>query len=1073
MRGNTLSLAKITLPRISAFLPRERLFRALDEKRKRPLVWISGPAGSGKTTLVASYLQARELPCIWYRMDEGDGDFATFFYYMGLAGKKAAPRIRNPLPLLTPEYLQGGVPIFALRFFENLFGRLKQSFLLVLDNYDSVSDEPQFHEVIGNVFSTTPEGINVLVISRKAFPRALTRLHANGDMALLGWNDLRLTIEETAGIVSLRRLEIRPEDMRQLHRDADGWIAGLVLMLESMKAQISPRYSGGLSRDEIIDYFGTQFFARLDKELQDFLLKTAFLPRITVGMAEKLTGLPHSANILSRLARNSYFTERDHSPEPVYRYHQLLKEFLAARARAEMPPLVLAALLAKTARLLEVSGDIEDAAELFIQTADWDNLARLVLAQAPALLSQGRYGVLQEWLAAMPPEKVNASPWLLYWNSMCLMAQAPVQSTDCFEKAFRLFEAQKDEAGMLLAWSGAVDSILLGWENFTSLTSWFGWLENRLHDHPRFPSSEIEARVAASVVGIFAWALPASPDVRDWLERALPLLPAIGDDSLQVQALSNSVTYFFWLGDIGNMRPLVDRAKAMALSDSATPVSLIAWKITEMRTKLLMPDELESVLDLAGEVIELAEKNNIHIQDNLVYGMAASAALSMNDTALAEKFLRKMEAIAPRIPRAMTNVTQYIAGWLNFLGGNFHYALAHAEKGLQVSLECATPIPEILIRQLIARIHYAKGNRDAALLEVSTTKEIIAKMGNSPLFTYFSLLDEAHFLFDAGEEKKAVEVLRSALRIGMEHQYKTLALYWQAAPLARLCAKALEYDIETPYVQDLVRSLHLVPDTRPLEIDRWPWAIKIYTLGRFELQRNGEPIEFSRKAQKKPLDVLKALLALGGKGVKEEAITDIVWPEAAGDAAHHSFEVNLQRLRALLGYPQALQLRDGRLTLDDRHCWVDLWVFERFLDRVKHEGDSNRALHAAEKGMELYAGHFLAGEIDEPWILSLRERLRTKFLGNVRWLGRRYGQAGRWQDAMDCYQRGLEVDNLAEEIYRRLMACHLHLGQRGEALSLYIRCKQTLSLILGITPSPETERLHKMIRDNFKTSSDL
>ena len=106
------------------------LFHALDEKKSRPLIWLSGPAGSGKTTLVASYLQARKIPCLWYRMDEGDGNLATFFYYLGLAGKKAAPRIRKPLPLLTSEYLQG-IPVFALRFFENLFGRLKKPVFLV------------------------------------------------------------------------------------------------------------------------------------------------------------------------------------------------------------------------------------------------------------------------------------------------------------------------------------------------------------------------------------------------------------------------------------------------------------------------------------------------------------------------------------------------------------------------------------------------------------------------------------------------------------------------------------------------------------------------------------------------------------------------------------------------------------------------------------------------------------------------------------------------------------------------------------------------------------------------------
>jgi ATP/maltotriose-dependent transcriptional regulator MalT len=73
---------------------RNRLFEFLDVCLEGPVTWISAPAGSGKTTLAASYLSEKKFPHIWYRADEGDGDIASFFYYMGLAAKRAAPRHR-------------------------------------------------------------------------------------------------------------------------------------------------------------------------------------------------------------------------------------------------------------------------------------------------------------------------------------------------------------------------------------------------------------------------------------------------------------------------------------------------------------------------------------------------------------------------------------------------------------------------------------------------------------------------------------------------------------------------------------------------------------------------------------------------------------------------------------------------------------------------------------------------------------------------------------------------------------------------------------------------------------------
>jgi len=118
------AIAKVTRPILTGVFQRIRLFDLLDSLRKRPVVWVTGPAGCGKTTLVSSYVAARGLPCLWYQVDASDEDPATFFYYLGLAAKKAAPRRRKPFPLLTPEYLSG-IETFTLRYFENLYACLK------------------------------------------------------------------------------------------------------------------------------------------------------------------------------------------------------------------------------------------------------------------------------------------------------------------------------------------------------------------------------------------------------------------------------------------------------------------------------------------------------------------------------------------------------------------------------------------------------------------------------------------------------------------------------------------------------------------------------------------------------------------------------------------------------------------------------------------------------------------------------------------------------------------------------------------------------------------------------------
>ena len=87
--GEKYYTAKITRPVPRGTFPRKRLFRLLDEARDLPVTWVSGPPGSGKTTLVSGYLEGRKAPCLWYRIDERDSDPATFFHYPGLAARVA------------------------------------------------------------------------------------------------------------------------------------------------------------------------------------------------------------------------------------------------------------------------------------------------------------------------------------------------------------------------------------------------------------------------------------------------------------------------------------------------------------------------------------------------------------------------------------------------------------------------------------------------------------------------------------------------------------------------------------------------------------------------------------------------------------------------------------------------------------------------------------------------------------------------------------------------------------------------------------------------------------------------
>ena len=202
--GNPVPV-KISRPTLSDVVARRRLFHLLDSRMAKPVTWVSAPGGSGKSTLVASYLDARRSRCLWYQCDEGDGDLATFFHYLGLAAKQAAPAHSPDLPLLTPEYLCG-IPEFTRTYFEALFARLSPSrpdpdfssgFFLVLDNYQALPADSAFHAMLATGLDSVPKGVRVVVISRSEPPGALARLRARGQLSLVPEKEIRFSLEES------------------------------------------------------------------------------------------------------------------------------------------------------------------------------------------------------------------------------------------------------------------------------------------------------------------------------------------------------------------------------------------------------------------------------------------------------------------------------------------------------------------------------------------------------------------------------------------------------------------------------------------------------------------------------------------------------------------------------------------------------------------------------------------------------------------------------------------------------------------------------------------------------------
>lgn len=1067
--------AKISRPTLCKVVQRTRLFALLDEKLAKPVAWVSAPAGSGKSTLVASYLDARELPCIWYKCDEGDADLATFFYYMGLAAKKAAPRYKKPLPLLTPEYL-AGIPTFTRRYFEILYSRVMphcspslsrmgMGAVIVLDNYQDVPAESPFHEMAATGFDSIPEGVHVMVISRSGPPSACSRLRANDKIGLLRYSDIRFTLAESMELVQRRIPALDNEHANMLHEKSQGWAAGIILMLE--RAGLGGTGIEGaadLACDRIFDYFAGEIFDRMEQVVRDFLLKTAFLSVLSVPLADRLTGSGSAGRILSTLNRRHYFTERLSGSEQAYQYHPLFREFLLNRAETACAPDEVAAVQRKAALLLEQDGRMEEAARLYGDAGDRDGLGRMVTGHARELLGQGRSKTVEEWLAAIPGGPADDEPWLLYWSGMCAIPVDMPRGRASLEKAFASFRAMGDTTGIYLSWAGIVDTYAFGLDEWQPLDGCITLFEELRSIWPDFPSQETDLIASSRMLIALTLRKTDQPQwVQEWLQRVSALLQENPSFDIQMDTMFCMSVYYLWKGEYDKNALLLERAGAEIRQRKPSPFAVIRLKLMK-GIHYWITAQYDAALSTLAEGLEISTESGVLVFDSLLWGFRAAAEMASGNRELASDLLKQQMSTLLGMEKTLDSYFYHVnAAWFAILTGVPSRAVEHLDIVAAKAERMGTPYYRALWHIGVAQTEFMLGHLKEAKKHIQNALRMSQTM-KSQVLEWYALLISAWFQLRHGKQTEGLLSLHRSLSLGRRHGYVHLEFY-QPDVMRFLFAVALEEGIEPDYVKGVIRKLGLAPPQPPdcaasaCCLEEWPYPIKIYTLGRFEIVKDDEPLHFTGKEQRKPLELLKALIARGGRDVPEERLNDDLWPDADGDQAHKSFETTLSRLRKLLGDETSITCRARQVAINPRCCWVDTLALNHVFEKIG-QAPPEQSVLLREKAFGLYNGNFLPADTALSFVIASRETLRNRLLRIILAAGRHCEQAGEWEQAADYYAKGIETDNLAEEVYRCLMVCQRNLGNNAAVAKTFNRCRSLLQSELGIEPSPETTAVY-------------
>ena len=317
---------------------RSRLLNELDRGDQVRLALVVGPAGAGKTMLVADWLAARpELPSAWLNCDAADADPVRFVaaiieavrYGFGepSIGEDARQLIR----------LDGEVSADAIAALADDLDAPDKVRVLVIDDFHLAGSASA--DTLRWLVEYHPPSLQLVVASRVDPPLRVHRMRAHQDLVELRDGDLAFSADETRSLLAGFGVRLDEPDLALVHRRSEGWVAGLQMAAISIQGSPDHATAAGrvqLHRHTVADYFLEEVLSHQPPGIADFMLATSVLDELSVPACTALCG-QGSAKMLELLYGTHMFVAIVDDQAPTYRYHHLIREVLQNELRARDP----------------------------------------------------------------------------------------------------------------------------------------------------------------------------------------------------------------------------------------------------------------------------------------------------------------------------------------------------------------------------------------------------------------------------------------------------------------------------------------------------------------------------------------------------------------------------------------------------------------------------------------------------------------------------------------------------------------------------------------------------------------
>jgi LuxR family maltose regulon positive regulatory protein len=373
-------------------------------------VLVSAPAGYGKSTLVAQWIDLDRRPSCWVQFDHGDNDPVVLLLRVAAALERTGPvdgQLLAELSRRTPRIDEVVLPLLAAELGQ------RDPFVLVLDDVHMITARKSC-AVLAFPVDQVRSGSQLVLIARGDPGVPLGRLRAGGDLVEIGTELLALDAKETRDVAASGGLELSEGAAEALRERTEGWPAAVVLAALSLRGrEDAGERAAALSGDQsqIADYLVEEVLERQPEHLKRFLLGTSILERMTPRLCDAVLGTADAAASLEAVARSNAFVVPIDDHREWYRYHQLFRDLLRAELGRRHPEL-LAVYMRRAARWCEQHEAPGEAFRYAYEGGDLALAGRIALAHRDEFARRGQSESVRLWIERCTDEEIASDPQL-------------------------------------------------------------------------------------------------------------------------------------------------------------------------------------------------------------------------------------------------------------------------------------------------------------------------------------------------------------------------------------------------------------------------------------------------------------------------------------------------------------------------------------------------------------------------------------------------------------------------------------------------------------------------------------